>query len=242
VRADLDAERFPRERLERRGVPRGGPQLQLRVARRAQLQQVVVAAVVKLEARDRLRVAAIEAFREAQNRGERADGAAGPPAQIPKPLVLAFGRRQPMIPRHERDGFDFVRLEAAQVTVFHEVIGVFMVSLVADVDADVMENRGIFEPHAFHVRQAVNHARLIEQRDGQARHVLRVLGPVAAAFRELEHTAPPHIRIPVGLRDFLAVPRDVIEDQALAQRQIAKRDLFDAEPPQDFVQQDRAGD
>ena len=214
-------------------MPRGGPQLQLRVARRAQLQQVVVAAVVKLEARDRLRVAAIEAFREAQNGGERADGAAGPPSQISEPLVLAFGRRQPMIPRHERDGFDFVRLEAAQITVFHEVIGVFMVSLVADVDADVVQDRGVLEPLALAIGQAVDRARLIEQRDREPRDVLRVFGPVVAPLGELEHAPPPHVRIAVRLRDLLAVARDVVEDEPLTQRQIAQRDFIRPEPLQE---------
>src|SRR3954470_7917145 len=47
--ADFDSERLSRDALERRGVPRRGPQLELGVARRPQLQQVVVAAVVQLE-------------------------------------------------------------------------------------------------------------------------------------------------------------------------------------------------
>jgi hypothetical protein len=62
--SDFEPERLAGQAFERRGVPRGGPELQLGVARRPQLQQVVVAAVVNLEARDALRVAAIEAFRE----------------------------------------------------------------------------------------------------------------------------------------------------------------------------------
>ena len=61
--------------LERGGVAAGGPQLELGVACRPQLQQGVVAAIVQLDAGDRLRVAAIEAFGEPQNRGERADHA-----------------------------------------------------------------------------------------------------------------------------------------------------------------------
>ena len=52
-------------------MARGGPQFKLGVARRAQLQQIVVAAVVNLEAGDALRVAAIETFRQTQNRGQR---------------------------------------------------------------------------------------------------------------------------------------------------------------------------
>ena len=49
--------------------------------------------------------------------------------------------------------------------------------------------------------------------DGEARDLLRVLGPVVAALGELEHAAPADVGIAVGLRDFLAMPRDVVEDQ-----------------------------
>src|SRR5216110_3165878 len=49
VAADLDAERLSCQPFEWRRVARGGPELQLGVARRAQLQQVVVAPVVELE-------------------------------------------------------------------------------------------------------------------------------------------------------------------------------------------------
>ena len=54
----------------------GGPELQLGVARGTELDEVFLAAVVHLDARDRLRVAAIERFGEPQNRGERANGPA----------------------------------------------------------------------------------------------------------------------------------------------------------------------
>src|SRR5476649_1238462 len=63
VAADFDPERLSCETFEWRGMPRGRPELQLRVARRPQLQEVVVAAVVELEAADRLRVTAVETFR-----------------------------------------------------------------------------------------------------------------------------------------------------------------------------------
>ena len=57
-----------------------GPELELDVARRAQLQQVVVATIVKFEAGNGLRVAAIQAFRETNDRGQRANGPPHPPA------------------------------------------------------------------------------------------------------------------------------------------------------------------
>jgi len=64
VPADFHAQGLSQEPFEGGCVPRCRPQLQLRVSGRPKLQQPVVAAVVKLEARHRLRVAAIEAFRQ----------------------------------------------------------------------------------------------------------------------------------------------------------------------------------
>src|SRR5471030_919029 len=60
VAADLDAERLSRQAFEWSGVARGRPELQLRVARRPQLEKIVVAAIVELEAGDGLRVARSE--------------------------------------------------------------------------------------------------------------------------------------------------------------------------------------
>ena len=69
--ADLDAERLAGESLEWGGMARRRPELQLRVAGGAELQQVVVAAIVQLETGDGLGVAAVETFRHPQNRRER---------------------------------------------------------------------------------------------------------------------------------------------------------------------------
>ena len=51
----------------------GGPELQLCVARGMELDEVFLATVVHLHARDRLRVAPIERFGEPQNRSERSN-------------------------------------------------------------------------------------------------------------------------------------------------------------------------
>ena len=68
-----------------------------------------------------------------------------------------------------------------------------------------------------------------------------MLGPVAAAFGELDDAAPANVGILTGLRDVLAVALDVIEHQAFAQRQIAQRELVGLEPLQDGVEQYGAG-
>jgi hypothetical protein len=46
VSTDLESKRFTDEALERRDVPGCGPDFQFRVARRSNLQQAVVAAIV----------------------------------------------------------------------------------------------------------------------------------------------------------------------------------------------------
>src|SRR5467141_642556 len=76
VSAHLDAKRLARQALERPGVTSRGPQLQFRVARCPHLQQIVPAAIVKLEAGDGLRVTAVEVLRQPQDGGERAHDAA----------------------------------------------------------------------------------------------------------------------------------------------------------------------
>ena len=145
-------------------MPRGGPQLQLRVARRPQLQQIVVAAVVELEVRDRLRVAAIEALGQPQDRRERANGAPRAPAQAAEAVVLPLRRRLAVIPRDEADRLDFVRLEAAQIAVLDQVVRVLVMPLVADVHADVVQDRRVLEPLALAIGEPVDRARLIEER------------------------------------------------------------------------------
>jgi len=153
-------------------MPRGGPQLQLHIARRAQLHQVVVAAIVELQAGDGLCVTAIEALRQAQYRGERADRGSRAPVQLAEALVLSLRRPLTMIPGDERDRLDLVGFESAEVAVLHEVVRMLVMALVADVHADVVENGGVLQPFPLAIGQPVNRARLVEQGDGQPRHVL----------------------------------------------------------------------
>jgi len=54
IPAHLDAQRLANQMLERDGVPVGRPQLQLRLAGRAQLQQGVLATIVEIDAGDDL--------------------------------------------------------------------------------------------------------------------------------------------------------------------------------------------
>jgi hypothetical protein len=117
-----------------------------------------------------------------------------------------------------------------------------MMSLVADVHADVVEQRRVLEPLALAIRQTVHAARVIEQRGRQPRHLLRVLRPVVAPLGQPDHAAPTDIGILIRVRDFRAVPRDVVEDEPLAQRQVAQRELRGTESAHHRVEQDGAGD
>jgi len=80
----FEADRLADELLEGLEVPGRRPEFELGVARRMQADDDVLAAVADFEAGNRLRMAAVETFRDTQDRGERLDG----PAQ---------GTRQPGI-------------------------------------------------------------------------------------------------------------------------------------------------
>jgi hypothetical protein len=122
-----------------------------------------------------------------------------------------------MIPCHQRDNLDFFRLEASQIAVFDQVIRMFVVTLVTDVHADIVKHRGVLEPLALVIGQTVNRARLIEQRHRQPGNLLRVLRPVIAPLRQLEDTAPPDVRVSIGLRDLFAVLGNVVQDDAFSE-------------------------
>jgi hypothetical protein len=112
VTADLDAQRFADQPFERRGMPLRRPELQLRIARRSQLQQPVVAAVVQLEPGHRLRVAAVEALGEPENRRKRPYGPPARAAKLPVLLVAPLRRRLAVIAGHQRDNLNLFRIEA----------------------------------------------------------------------------------------------------------------------------------
>ena len=164
----------------------GGPELQLGVPRRAKFDEVFLTAVVQLHARNRLRVTAIERFGEPQNCRQRGHGAALLRAERPEIGVRFFRGRFAVISRDKRDDLRFCRLESAQVAVLDEVVGVLVMPRVADVRADVVQQRRKLQPLALAIGQRVCAARLIEDRERQPRDLARVLGPVAAALGQLD--------------------------------------------------------
>ncbi|HYM25237.1 MAG TPA: hypothetical protein VEU08_18600 [Vicinamibacterales bacterium] len=164
-----------------------------------------------------LRMAAVEALGEPQDRRERADRPPLLAFQIAESLVAALRRRLAMVTCDQRHDFDFVRLEAAEVAVADQIVRVPVVPLVTDVNPDVVQDGGVFQPFALAIGQSVDDARLVEQGRRKARHLVRVRGPVVAALRQLDHAPAPDVRIQVRVRDLLPVARHVVEHQAFAQ-------------------------
>src|SRR6266487_405019 len=130
--ADFNAQRFAHHPFERRRVPRGRPEFEFDVSRRAQLQQVVVAPIVELQPRDRLSVAAIQALRQAKDGRQRAHGAPRAAPQVAEAVVAPLRRRLAMIARDECNRLDFVRFEAAQVAILDQIVRVLVMPLVTD--------------------------------------------------------------------------------------------------------------
>jgi hypothetical protein len=217
-----------------------GPELELGIASRSNLQQRILAPIVKFDSRDRLGVAAIEILRQAQNRREAADDFPALPAEFSEVRLPARGWCAPVIASHQRNGFDLFRFKTAEIAVLDQIVRVTMVTFVADMDAGVVQNGRVLEPFALLVGHAVDGARPVEERQRKPRDLVRVIRPVTAALSEFDHTAPAHVRIPIGLRDLLPVSGDVIENQTLAKRQVAQADLVRVEPFQNGVEQDRA--
>src|SRR5205809_907927 len=100
--------------------------------------------------------------------------------------MAALGRGAPMIPRNQTNGFDFVRIESAQVAVLDQIVGVVVMPFVADMDADVVKDCRVLEPFALTIGQSMDRAGLIEERRREPCDLHRVLGPVIAALRELD--------------------------------------------------------
>jgi hypothetical protein len=127
---------------------------------------------VEFETADRLGVAAIEALGEAEDGCQRPHGAPRAPPEIGEAIMFSLRRALTVIAGDQRDRLDFIRLEAAQIAVLDQIVRVLVVSLVADVHADVVKNRGVLQPLALAIGQAMDGTRLIEEADREARDML----------------------------------------------------------------------
>ena len=140
--ANLHAQAFADHLLEGRRVPRRSPQLELGIAARPHLQQRIVAAIVKLDVGQALRVAPVEAFGEPQDGGQGFNGPAPLPGQLRVVFVSPLGRRAAMVTRDERHRVDLIGLESPEITILDQIVRMPVMTLVADMRADVVEERG----------------------------------------------------------------------------------------------------
>jgi hypothetical protein len=142
-----------------------GPQLEFRVSGGLHHQQRFVLVILQCEPRDDLRVAAVERLREPQHGSEGADDATPLLRQVGVSFVAAHRHRAPVVAGNQGNGLHVGRLEPSQVAIANEVVRVLVMPFVADVHADVVEQRRILEPLALAVGQRVNAARFVEQRE-----------------------------------------------------------------------------
>jgi len=117
-----------------------------------------------------------------------------------------------------------------------------VVTFVADMHADVVQDRRVLEPFALPIGKPVDGARLIEERRGEPRHLRRVLRPVVAPLGQLDDAAASDVGIAIGLGDLLPVARDVIENQSFTKREVAECEVRRVQPSNDRIEQNRAGD
>lgn len=219
-----------------------GPNLELGVGRRVHPRHPLARTRPQVDAVDDLRVAAVEPFGEPQDRAERANRAPQPAGQVAVALVASARRRLPVVARDERDDLHLGRLEAPQISILDQVVGMAVVALVADVQPDVVQPGSEFQPFALALAEAVDAARLREDRERQPRDVPGVFGNVPAALAELEHAPPADVGQAVDRLDACRVALQVVEHDPFAKREIAERQVLGAEMAQQRVEQHGAGD
>jgi hypothetical protein len=238
----FEADRLVQHGFERANVTVRSPEFELGIPRCSEPRNIVVVSGIQIDPGKCLRVAAIEPFREPYHRGQRTHGASKRSAQVAIPVVRALWCCLPVIARDKGHDLDLLRIEPTQIPILDQVIRMAMMPLVTDVHADVVQQRAEFEPFPLAIGQAVHASRLVEDVQRESRHLLRVLGPIAAAFAQFDDASPADVRIALDFADPGAVAMDVIENQALPQREIAEREFVGTEPPHNRIEQHRSGD
>ena len=219
-----------------------GPELQLRITVGAQPREIVVAAREQVDTGQRLRVAAIESFGEPHDRRQHAHCRTQRAVEVAKALVRLFRGRLAMIARNEGDDLDLLRIEAAEITILDQVIRMAVMPIVADVHADVVQQRRVLEPFALAIAEPVHAPRLVEDAERQLRDLLRMLRPVSAPLAQLDDAAAADVGVAFDFADAGAVPVDVVEHEAFTQCEIAEGEMLGAETAQNRVEKNRSGD
>jgi hypothetical protein len=113
-------------------------------------------------------MASIERLGESEDGRKRPHDVALPRAERSEAFVLFPRRTLAVIPRDEPDDLGFLWLEATKIAVLDQVIRVLVMSRIADVCADVVEQRGAFG-HRAAIRQPVNASGLVEDGEREPR-------------------------------------------------------------------------
>jgi hypothetical protein len=119
-------------------------------------------------------VAAVETLGQPYNRREHPNGSPQAAIQVSVSLVGFFRSRLPMVSRDQRDDLDLLRIEAPQISILDQVVGMTMMTLVTDVYTDVVQHGGEFEPFPLAIAQAMDATRLVENAERQSGHLLRM--------------------------------------------------------------------
>lgn len=221
-------------------MPVRRPEFELDIGGRVQPERQSTRFEARLELRDRLGVAPVEAFGKAKNASQHADGVATVLRQPAEFGVRLLGHGLSMVAGDKRDDRDLFRIEAPQASVRDQVVRMAVVPLVADVMTNVMQDGGILEPLAFGRPELMPGGRRIENHESQPPNLIDMRGVVAAALSQLDHTATPDVRVPLGGPDVGGIPPDVVQDQPLAQREVRQRNFGRAEMVDQRVQEDGA--
>ncbi len=227
--------------LEHGALPLRGPDLELRVATRVQPDAHLPVAGQHVHVVDGLVARAVEPFGQPHKAGEDPYGAPQRPREPAVPVMRTLWRAPAVIARDERDDLDLVRVEPPETTILDQIVRVTVVPLVADVHADVVEQRGVLQPPPLAIAKLVPAPRPVEQSHRERGHVPGMLGRVPAPLPEFDDAAQAHVGVAFQLTDRFRVAPDVIEDQPLAQREVRQRQLARAEPVEQRVEQDAAG-
>lgn len=170
----LEADRQRQLTLQWGYVAVSGPELQFRIAVCAQPRQIVVAAGKEIDPAKRLRVAAVEPFSQPDDGRQHSYGASKRVIEVTIAFVGLLRRRLPMISRHECNHLDLAWIESAQISILDQVIRMSVMAIVADVYADIVEQRGVLQPFTLLVAKAMDTTCLIENTERQPRDLLRV--------------------------------------------------------------------
>jgi hypothetical protein len=74
-----------------------------------------------------------------------------------------------MIARQERNYLDLLRIEAAELAVLDQIVGMAVVPLVADMHPGVVQEGAVFQPLPLAIRELVHRPGLIEHRQRELR-------------------------------------------------------------------------